>query len=130
MNYLHQTKRQGFIILWAAAALCVILLLAGAVMAAFSEMIRREGMAESSLSGMYLLQETMETIKYNHAFQQSLPVPGGRIFRNGKPYEVTVVSGQRDAEGISMKSVMVQVEGPYDVIQSAELLLAPHPEEL
>lgn len=116
-------KRSGFMLVWAAAALCVILLLAGAVMAAFSEALRRQGMAESSLDGIHLLQETMEIIKYNHAYHTALPITEGETVRNGKTYQVQIQSGTKEAEGILMRRVTIRVQGPYHIEQAAELLL-------
>lgn len=120
-------KRKGFLLVWVAAAFCVILLLVGAVMAAFSETLRRQGMAEASLDGMHLLQENMETIKYNHVFHTSLPVTEGKRVRNGKAYQVQIRGGTEEAEGILMRRVVVEVKGPYQIKQTAELLLEMNP---
>lgn len=74
-------KRQGFALLWAVSAVSIVFLLGGTAFFMLRAALRSEQAMEIEADEAFLVQEVMETIKYNSRLQGALPVP---YFNRGK----------------------------------------------
>ena len=71
----------------------------------------------------FLVQEVMETIKYNSRLQGALPVPSGDLERNGRRYHILIEENHRTIEGVEMREVSCTVTDKTGTSFSAVLLL-------
>lgn len=92
-------KRQGFALLWAVSAVSIVFLLGGTAFFMLRAALRSEQAMEIEADEAFLVQEVMETIKYNSRLQGALPVPSGDVARNGRQYHISIEENHRMIEG-------------------------------
>ena len=71
----------------------------------------------------FLVQEVMETIKYNSRLQGALPVPSGDVARNGRQYHISIEENHRMIEGVEMREVSCTVTDKTGTSFSVVMLL-------
>ena len=110
-------KRQGFALLWAVSAVSIVFLLGGTAFFMLRAALRSEQAMEIEADEAFLVQEVMETIKYNSRLQGALPVPSGDVARNGRQYHISIEEMREvsctvtDKTGTSFSAVML-LEAP------------------
>lgn len=85
--------------------------------------LRSEQAMEIEADGAFLVQEVMETIKYNSRLQGAFPVPSGDVARNGRQYHISIEENHRMIEGVEMREVSCTVTDKTGTSFSAVLLL-------
>lgn len=116
-------KRQGFALLWAVSAVSIVFLLGGTAFFMFRAALRSEQAMEIEADEAFLVQEVMETIKYNSRLQGALPVPSGDVARNGRNYHILIEENHRMIEGVEMREVSCTVTDKTGTSFSAVMLL-------
>lgn len=116
-------KRQGFALLWAVSAVSIVFLLGGTAFFMFRAALRSEQAMEIEADEAFLVQEVMETIKYNSRLQGALPVPSGNVARNGQQYHISIEKNHRMIEGVEMREVSCTVTDKTGTSFSAVMLL-------
>ena len=122
-------KRQGFALLWAVSAVSIVFLLGGTAFFMLRAALRSEQAMEIEADEAFLVQEVMETIKYNSRLQGALPVPSGDLERNGRRYHILIEENHRTIEGVEMREVSCTVTDKTGTSFSAVLLLERHEAE-
>lgn len=85
--------------------------------------LRSEQAMEIEADEAFLVQEVIETIKYNSRLQGALPVPSGDLERNGRRYHISIEENHRMIEGVEMREVSCTVTDKTGTSFSAVLLL-------
>ena len=116
-------KRQGFALLWAVSAVSIVFLLGGTTFFMLRAALRSEQAMEIEADEAFLVQEVMETIKYNSRLQGALPVPSGDLERNGRRYHISIEENHRMIEGVEMREVSCTVTDKTGTSFSAVMLL-------
>lgn len=116
-------KRQGFALLWAVSAVSIVFLLGGTAFFMLRAALHSEQAMEIEADEAFLVQEVMETIKYNSRLQGALPVPSGDLERNGRRYHILIEENHRTIEGVEMREVSCTVTDKTGTSFSAVLLL-------
>ncbi len=101
-------KRPGFLLLWANAAIVVLLLLTGSVLGLAGMAARQIGYAASAADRLFLAQSALETMKYNLRFHETIPIAAEEE-RNGRSYRIAAWIEEVSASGIPMRKLIVEV---------------------
>lgn len=103
--------RRGFFLIWAELAVCIVMLLAGSVMAASAGAARYWRMTQESADAVLLAEEMIETMKYDRRFGKDLSIPTEAV-RNGRTYRIeTMIEAERKEE-ILMDTAVCIVTAP------------------
>lgn len=100
--------RNGFFLIWAELAVCLVLLLATAVGFVCVHAVRYITQAEQEATALLLAEETMETMKYNARSDITLPIPAA-VTRNGHSFQVATANGTETVSGIPVTFAQVVV---------------------
>lgn len=100
---------RGVLLIWANLSICLLLALGGAALFGLRAAAFYLQKAEEETEMALLLQETMETVKYNRRFGKNLALPGVSE-RNGREYKVDVSRETLTVEGIPLEVAAVTVE--------------------
>ena len=120
--------RNGFFLIWAELAVCLVLLLATAVGFVCATAIRYSAAAERETTALLLAEETMETMKYNARFDAALPLSSA-VLRNGHSFRVDTESGTETISGIPVTFAQVVVTDEDGRECRFRMLTSPAPEE-
>lgn len=101
-------RRHGFLLLWANAAILILLLLAGSVLGLAAMTARQIDQSISAADRLFLAQDAMETMKYNLRFHGMVPVLS-KAERNGRSYRISATTGPASAGGLPMRKLTVEV---------------------
>ena len=101
--------RRGFLLIWANVAICVVLLMAGALAMAMQTAIRYEAASRRDTTALHVAEDAMEKMKYNARFGKNVTIPTF-VSRNGSDFRVKAETGTESVSGITMKKVRVMVE--------------------
>lgn len=113
--------RRGFFLIWAALSICIVMLLAGALMMLIGTAARHAGRAQETADAVLIGQEVMETLKTNRRFHAALPIPEAAE-RNGRTYRIEVMRTMEAVEGLPMETVSVTVSGGSGAVTFRSLL--------
>lgn len=103
--------RRGFFLIWAELAVCIVMLLAGSVMAASAGAARYWQMMRESADAVLLAEEMVETMKYNRRFGKDIFIPT-EAMRNGRTYQIETVIEAEQKEEILMDTAICTVTAP------------------
>lgn len=101
-------KRRGFLLLWANAAIVMLLLLSGSVLGLAGMAARQIDHAISASDRLFLAQSALETMKYNLRFHEAIPVAAEEE-RNGRSYRIAAWIEEVSTGGIPMRKLTVEV---------------------
>ena len=116
-------KRSGFVLLWAVSAVSVVLLLGSTAFFALRTAVRYETDTEIATDEVFLAQQVLETVKYNHRFHEAVDFPSGTVVRNGREYQVEIREEGMVLESVTMKKIICTVQEKRGRRFEASLLL-------
>ena len=101
-------RREGFLLVWAAAALAIVMTLGAGVFLSVSVAARREAEREISLDETLIAQDAMEQMKASVRLGEPVSMPK-EIVRNGRTYTVDMTEEPVYVESVPMRRMKAEV---------------------
>lgn len=117
--------RRGFFLLWAELAVCLVMLLAGSVMAVIANAAYDWRMSRETADAVLIAEEMLETMKYNRRFGGKLAVPA-EAERNSRIYRIEASTETETREGLRMDAAVCTVTTPSGETVSFRTFIGAH----
>ena len=117
----HRERKRGFLLVWAAVSMTLVLLLGGGLLFLTGTAARYVRRSSDRAEAVLIGQEMMETMKSNARFHTELPIPS-EVVRNGKTFHIDAEKSTQIMNGIPMRQVAVTVSGGEEQIQFQSLV--------
>lgn len=101
-------RREGFLLVWAAAALAIVMTLGAGVFLSVSVAAKQEAEREISLDETLIAQNAMEQMKASVRLGEPVSMPE-EIVRNGRTYTVEMSEEPVYVEAVPMKRMKAEV---------------------
>ncbi|WP_302596087.1 hypothetical protein [uncultured Dialister sp.] len=101
-------RREGFLLVWAAAALAIVMTLGAGVFLSVSVAARREAEREISLDETLIAQDAMEQMKASVRLGEPVSMPK-EIVRNGRTYTVDMTEEPVYVESVPTRRMKAEV---------------------
>lgn len=106
---MKKSAREGFLMMEALLEVMAVSVLMVSVMTACAEAFRFSEQVRHRACGVFLLQDTMEKIKYRHIFQRDFPNMEEAVVMNGEIYTVEIREEHCLIEEIPLKKISCAV---------------------
>ena len=101
-------RREGFLLVWAAAALAIVMTLGAGVFLSVSVAAKQEAEREISLDETLIAQDAMEQMKASVRLGEPVSMPK-EIVKNGRTYTVDMTEEPVYVESVPMRRMKAEV---------------------